>query len=124
FAHASGVWAKKIRGKLYYFAPWNDPEAALARYEEQREELHSGRKARPTTDAITVKDVANAFLNAKQDLVSAGQLSRTTFTGYRLAAEITVSVLGKGRLVDDLRADDFATLWRAMAKRWGVRRLG
>lgn len=34
FAHASGVWAKKIKGSLKYFGPWDKPSEAEARYLE------------------------------------------------------------------------------------------
>src|SRR3954452_23222319 len=72
FPHAAGVWAKKIRGKLHYFGPWDDPDGALAKYLEQKDDLHAGRTPRPGADpdALAVKDVANAFLNARQDAVN------------------------------------------------------
>src|SRR5438067_5204474 len=72
FPHAAGVWAKKIRGKLHYFGPWADPDAALAKYLERKDALHAGRTPRPNPDALTVKDAANAFLNAKQAAVGNG----------------------------------------------------
>ena len=30
YTHRSGRWAKKIRGRLHYFGPWDDPEPALS----------------------------------------------------------------------------------------------
>jgi hypothetical protein len=75
FPHAAGVWAKKIRGKMYYFGPWSDPDAALAKYLEQKDALHAGRKPRESSDGATVKEVVNHFLTAKLALVDSGELS-------------------------------------------------
>ena len=42
FAHATGRWAKMIRGKLHYFGKWADPDAVLQRYVEDRDDLCVG----------------------------------------------------------------------------------
>jgi integrase len=117
FAHAAGVWAKKIRGKLYYFGPWSDPQGALRKYKEQAEALHAGRKPRPDAEAVTVRDVCNAFLNHKQALVDAGELSPRTWAEYKVTTDLLVSHFGRGRVVADVGPDDFAALRRKMAAR-------
>src|SRR5689334_24131511 len=99
FPHATGRWAKKIRGATVYFGPWADPDAALARYLEQKDDLHAGRKPREASEGITVKDLANRFLNAKQRLVDAGELSPRTWADYKEACDLIVSNFGKGRLL-------------------------
>src|SRR5262250_1314751 len=86
FPHAAGIWAKKIRGKLHYFGTWDDPDGALAKYLEQKDDLHAGKKPRPDASALTVKDLANAYLNFKQELVATGELGNRTFLEYREAA--------------------------------------
>lgn len=122
-AHPAGVWCKKIRGQLHYFGPWDDPDAALAKYLEQKDALHSGRKPRPDTEGLTVKAACNAFLNAKQALVDAGELSPRTWAEYKHMADELVGHLGKQRLVVDLYPDDFAGLRDRLAKKWGPHRL-
>lgn len=87
FPHATGRSAKKIRGKVHYFGPWADPDGALTKYLERKGALHTGRKPRPDPAALTVKDVVNAFLNHKQSLVDAGELSRRTWDGYKIATD-------------------------------------
>jgi integrase len=123
FPHASGQWAKKIRGKMHYFGLWADPDAALEKYLKERDDLHAGRLPRPDPDALTVKALANHFLNAKQDAVKAGEVAARTWGEYKLACDLLVKELGKGRLVSDLRPDDFAALRNKMAQRWGPHRL-
>src|SRR5438477_5055952 len=82
FPHATGRWAKKIRGQMHYFGPWTDPDGALAKYLDQKDALHAGRKPRPDSDALTVKVLANKFLNHKHALVDAGELTPRTWSEY------------------------------------------
>jgi integrase len=124
FAHAVGYWAKKIRGKLHYFGKWNDPDAALAKYLEQKDALHAGRLPREDSEGVTIHALANHFLNQKQTLVDVGELSPRTWTDYKEACDQIVAEFGKRRLLDDLNPDDFASLRNKMAKRWGPHRLG
>ncbi len=123
FPHAAGVWAKKIRGKLYYFGKWDAPDAALDKYLAQKDDLHAGRKPRCDLGESTVKEITNEFLNAKKDLQEAGELSPRTFDDYMVVAELVVAVFGKNRLVADLRPDDFANLRNKLARKWGYHRL-
>ena len=110
FAHGNGQWAKKIRGKLHYFGPWADPDAALQKYLDQKDDLHAGRKPRVAGDGLTVKNLANRFLTAKKILVDGGELSPRTWADYHACCGRLVTALGGGRLVSDLAADDFEAL--------------
>src|SRR5215472_12500223 len=83
FPHASGQWAKKIRGKMHYFGLWADPDAALDTYLKDRDDLHAGRKPRPEPGAATVKEAVNDFLITKDALVDAGELSPRTWADYK-----------------------------------------
>ena len=41
FAHANGQWAKKIRGKVFYFGKWGHRDAAIALYLKQVDDLQA-----------------------------------------------------------------------------------
>ena len=118
------MWAKKIRGKMHYFGPWDDPDGALAKYLEQKDALHAGRKPRADPGGATVKDAANAILNAKQALLDAGELSPRTWREYKSACDEVVACFGKTRLLADVGPDDFAALRAKLAAKWGPVRLG
>jgi integrase len=122
--HKNGTWCKKIRGRLHYFGPWEDPDGALAKYLAEKDDLHAGRKPRVEQGATTVKDAANAFLNHKQALLDAGELTPRTWGEYKEAADLLVAHMGKARLLADLGPDDFTSLRKKMAERWGPVRLG
>jgi integrase len=109
---------------MHYFGPWDDPDGALTKYLNQKDALHAGRKPREAEGGLTVKDLANGFLNAKQALVDAGELSPRTWADYKEACDLIVSGFGKGRALADLDHDDFAKLRDRMARKWGPHRVG
>ncbi len=124
FPHATRRWAKKIRGKILYFGPWEDWQGALKKYQEQKDDLHAGRTPRVQGDGLTVRDLLNRFLTAKQLLVDAGELSARTFFDYKLVCDRLSAGLGLTRLVVDLASDDFERLRAEVAKTHGPVALG
>ena len=123
FPHASRMWAKKIRGKMYYFGPWSNPDGALKKYLEQKDDLHAGREPRPDTEGITVKVLCNSFLVSKQSLVDSGELTMLTWSDYKTACDEIVAAFGKNRVLPNIGPDDFAKLRERMAQKWGPHRL-
>jgi integrase len=125
FAHCNGLWAKKIRGKLYYFGVWADPQAALDRYLSERDDLYAGRE--PRRDAgtgLTVRDLANAFLRSKRHQLDTRQLTAQSFTEYHAACARIVESFGREWLVSDLRPVDFEKLKFDFPAAWGPVRRG
>ena len=122
-AHPTGRWCKKIKGRTYYFGPWSDPEGALDKYLEQKDDLFAGRKPRPERGGFTVEDAVDHFLNAKRHLVDTRELAQRTWDDYKDACDKLIDSLGKHRLVEDLRPEDFEGLRVRLAKGVGPVRL-
>ncbi|MEO2047195.1 MAG: tyrosine-type recombinase/integrase [Pirellulales bacterium] len=124
FAHATRRWAKKIRGKTHYFGPWADWQSALEKYQDQRDDLHAGRTPRVKTDGLTVREMCNRFMTAKEIQLDAGDIVRSTFTDYLATCKLIVDSFGKDRLIVDLAADDFEQLRACLAKTRNPNTLG
>jgi integrase len=108
FAHASGQWAKKIRGKFHYFGKWDDPDAALNEYLKKKDDLLAGRQ--PIDEGITVKELCNYFIDNKEQGVGNGDLSPISLNEYRQTCEKILKTFGAGRRIIGLRPLDFEKL--------------
>lgn len=126
FPHATGRWAKKIRGQLHYFGAWSDADAALAKYNAEKDDLHAGRKpkAAEVSAGVTVHTLVNHFLNHKRQLIEVGELANRTLEDYKAAAAVIVRHFGRMRLLTDIGPADFASLRNKMARKWGPVTLG
>ena len=123
FPHASGYWAKKIRGKFHYFGKIaDDPkgEAALELWLDQKDDLLAGRVPRTASDTLTVATLCNCFMTSKEHQRDAGDIKPKTFGDYLATCKAVVSEFGMHRPVDDLRVADFEKLRAKLAKRLGV----
>jgi integrase len=149
FPHATGRWAKKINGRFAFFGPWADPHAALERYLAERDDLYAGRAPRRrsgpssvhgTPSAVrrvggresggseagdlSVRDLVNHFLTAKQRRVDGGEMGARSFNDYHRTAARVVKSFGVHRLVDDLAPGDFGLLRSELAADFGPVVLG
>jgi integrase len=109
FAHATGRWAKKIRGKFHYFGPWADPHAALTRYLTAKDDLEAGRRPQPAGvgETLTVEQMVCLFLTDRKLHVESGELDARTWRAYEDYGKRLVRVFGKNIPVASLTPADF-----------------
>jgi hypothetical protein len=86
---ASGKPAKPYHeiAFLDYFGWWDDPAGALD-YKREKDNLHAGRLLPPDTNALTLKELANNFLNGRHALLDAGELSPPTWLEYKRICDL------------------------------------
>ena len=130
FPHASDRWAKKVRGKLHYFGKVSTDtkgEAALARWLEQKDALLAGRTPKKRTgNQLTLEDLCDAFLTAKELLKNSNELSPRTFAEYYGACGRLLDHFGKERIVDaeEIEPEDFGKYRAKLAETRGPVALG
>ena len=129
FPHATGRWAKKVRGRFVYFGKVDDDpegEAALNQWLDQKDALLAGRTPQTVSpESLTVKDLVNRFLTTKRLDANSGDIAPQTFAAYYATCVRVLRVLGKTASVVALRADDFERLradidrtYNHLAARW------
>jgi integrase len=122
FPHASGQWAKTIKGKHYYFGAWENPQAAEAKFDRERDDLYAGRTP-SNGEGLTLTKLVNHFLTNKQRMVDSGELGQDSFADYHRNCAKVLKVLGKNTHVENLRPTDFEKLRANFAKTHGPKTL-
>lgn len=115
FAHASGQWCKKIKGRHHYFGVLADPDAALETYLAERDYLQAG--VTPPIQADTLAELLDLFLGEKNQQLDAGEISRDTYKEYEATCDVIAACLNKNRPLQTLALEDFTTLRKALSKR-------
>lgn len=128
--HPSGRWAKKVKGRVYYFGKWDDPHGALDQWHSDQADILAGRKRKSrlgksgNDDAPTVRDLVNRFLTSKKNLVDAGELTNHSFVDYNRVCGSLVDAFGAYTPLTEIGPSDFERLRVNWAKRCGPVRLG
>ena len=113
----SGRLYKKIRGRRIYFGYSKDWQAAVDKYQKQKDDLYAGKKPRNDDGkGLTIRDLCNRFLTSKERKHRQRDLSPRSWLDYKRCADRIVQVFGKERLVDNLDSDDFEELQACIAE--------
>lgn len=118
YPHSMGYWAKNIRGKTYYFGKWDEPDAALAKYIAERDYLKAGITP-PSLDGISILEVMDKFLLARQADVNSGELSKRTWIDYRRTCRLVTAKFGSMH-IDKMMPADFLPIREHLGDGVGV----
>ena len=96
--HQSGKWCKKVRGKLFYFGDWDDPDGALREWLSKEHQIRAHGELATDNSEADIKWLLNAFLDAKELQCDSGDLSQRSYLDYKKACDRIYDHFGPSRL--------------------------
>ncbi len=119
YAHPNGQWCKTIAGKKHYFGVWEDPEAAEALYDREKDFLRRGvDPPLANGDGVSVREACNKFLASKKAKLEAGELSKRHYKDLHAAANCMCAEFGSDTPLASLLPDHFIDYRSKLAKKW------
>ncbi len=106
--HSSGKWCKKIRGKIYYFGSWDDPQGAMAEYLEQRDYLLAGKEV--PTGGHTLFEVLDRFMQSRSKDLATGEIAQRTWDDYKDNCDLILRLYNPKAVVEQLGPEDLQDL--------------
>ncbi len=124
-AHQNGQWCKKIKGKVWFFGVWAEPETALRKYLDEVDEIQAGRDPRKTgvvrlsSNELTVADLCSLFLERQESRVATGEITARHFSDCLKSCRRLVDHAGKFFRANALGAADFKAYRNSFPATWG-----
>lgn len=118
FAHGSGRWCKKIKGRFHYFGKVSDGwQAALDQYEYEIPYLLQGKTPPPRDQqALDVDHLVNGYLEHQDNRVKTGELTKRSWNDLKRVGELLIKHLGRHTSIESLRPSDFDKLRTKLAE--------
>ncbi len=119
-ASSNGQWVKKIKGKVYAFGRWDEPDEALKRYTEQHDYIRAHGCRPIDDDSIRLDNAVKAFLERQRDRrdgVVGKKISPRHFEDLKASCGLALKTFQPSRRVGTLRPDDFARLYKQLSVR-------
>jgi len=110
--HPRGYWSKKVRGKVYYFGPLKDRDAALRLWLREKDYLLAGEIPPTHEHSITVRELLDKHLADVDDRIVAGKLACKTRGDYRAVRRLFEQSMVVGLPVKALKPEHFTVMER------------
>ena len=111
-ASPNGHWVKKIKGRVYNFGRWDQPEDALARYVAERDYI-AVHRCRPVDDGgLRLDHAVKLFLDRQKARLEGRigkRISQRHFEDQKATCLVVLETFGLARSVQSLLPADFAS---------------
>jgi len=115
--HASGQWAKKYLGKIYYFGTWEKTEEALYNFRRSWPKILAGEESGPVarTQRITVIEAFHEYLKDIEARHRDDEIVYKSMIEFRDMTFAIAKALGYRRRIVSLGPQDFSRVRDAFA---------